>query len=70
MSGKDWLSWNEYNETEPVTCNRCGATDLHWETGKWGPIKDKPVLCENFGNLHECPGSPPADADEFEIIPE
>lgn len=58
---KEWVPYSEYHDIEPVSCERCGAPNLHWLTD-W---KGKPVLCEDLGNLHECP---PSDADEFEIV--
>ena len=58
---KEWVPWSEYHDIEPVSCSRCGAPDLHWETN-W---RSEPVLLEENGLKHMCSA---ADADEFEIV--
>jgi hypothetical protein len=59
-----WVPFNQYHDREPVTCERCGASNLYWRAN-W---RGKPVLCESeFDTLHECEHLP-ASADEFEDL--
>lgn len=55
--------WDDFYTPAPVTCNRCGCTNLRWfikPSGKWW-------LADGDGKEHVCQTNP---RDEFEVIDE
>lgn len=58
----DEYDYDERDDDQNVTCNRCGATGLEWhDTGtRWR-------LLNSDGKFHVC--NTAASADEFEVVP-